>query len=133
MVSIDIETNFVSREDAPWPSSGRPILFSCQDCLLAMFTFFRMIEYSTCGTHIEWRINNIVWNYDSCMKKWIKYTKIPPLLLDKFYDTYKPNKESYFRVGIDFQEVLAFDDILIFRNNYSCKALIYNISTSEHW
>ena len=61
MVSIDIETNIVSREDAPWPSSGRPILFSCQDRLLAMFTFSRVIEDSTFQNCIEWRIDNIVW------------------------------------------------------------------------
>jgi hypothetical protein len=132
MLSNDIETNVISREDVPWPSSGRPILFSCQDCLLAMFIFRIKIEVSTCQIPIEWRINNIVWSYDSCMKKWIKFTNIPPLLLDKFYDTCKPSKASYILEGEDFQEVLALDDILMFRNNYSCKTLIYNISTSEH-
>jgi hypothetical protein len=132
MISIDIETNVVSREDAPWPSSGRPILFSRRDRLLAMFTFRVVIEGSTFQNRIEWHIDNIVWNYDSCMRKWIKYTNIPPLLLEEFYDTCKPKKASCLWEGEDFQEVLALDDILMFRNNHGCKTLIYNISIGEH-
>jgi hypothetical protein len=97
-----------------------------------MFTFRVVIEDSISQKYIEWRIDNIVWNYDSCMKKWIKYTKIPPLLLEEFFDTCKPNKASCLWKAEDFQEVLTLDDILMFRNNYSCKALIYNISTGAY-
>lgn len=76
-MSIDITTNDIPREEARWPSNGRPILFSCQNDLLAMFSYKLKSEEKFNNIDM-WHIGNMVWKYEPCLLKWMKYTKIPP-------------------------------------------------------